>query len=229
MTITEHLEELRWRLIKSLVAVMFGTVAVWGWSADMLGWLARPVGSLVFVAPTEAFFTRLKVALFGGAMIALPIVLHQVWAFTACAMSKDFRRALAFVVPISYVFFVAGVVLSVFVVTPTAIKFLVGYGSTAVAPMLTVGHYVDFVTGLALAFGLVFQLPLVLIFFNRAGLVRRESLARKRRYIYFLGFVFAALLTPGPDVFSQLALAIPIVLLFELSLIAMRWTDDEPA
>ena len=227
MTITEHLEELRWRMLKSIVAVMFGTIAVWGWSAEMLSFLARPVGNLVFVAPTEAFFTRVKVAVFGGAMLALPIVLYQVWAFTACAMSDSLRRAAALIVPFSYVFFLAGAALSIFMVTPSAIHFLIAYGSSEVAPMLTVGNYVEFVTSLALAFGTVFQLPILLIFLQRAGLVKRTVLASKRRYIYFVSFIAAALLTP-PDVISQLALGFPIVLLFEASLFVMRWTSDEP-
>lgn len=228
MTITEHLEELRWRMLKSLVAVFFGTIAVWGWSAEMLSFLARPVGSLVFVAPTEAFFTRVKVAVFGGAMLALPVVLYQIWAFTACAMSASLRKAAAVIVPFSYAFFLAGASLSIFFVTPKAIRFLVAYGSSEVAPMLTVGHYVEFVTSLALAFGIVFQLPIVLLFLQRAGLIRRSALSAKRRYIYFLSFVAAAILTP-PDVISQLALGFPIVFLFEASLFAMRWTPDEPA
>ncbi|PCI37357.1 MAG: twin-arginine translocase subunit TatC [Elusimicrobia bacterium] len=228
MTITDHLEELRWRMLKSLAAILFGMIAVWGWSSEMLSFLAKPVGNLVFVAPTEAFFTRMKVSLFGGALLALPIVLHQVWAFTACAMSPQFRRYATFIVPFSYVFFLAGTALSIFVVTPSAITFLIGYGSTQVAPMLTVGHYVEFVTTLALAFGLVFQLPIALLFFHRAGLIGRASLVEKRRTIYFASFVLAAFLTP-PDVISQVALGLPIIILFEASLFAMRWTGDGDA
>ena len=225
MSITDHLEELRGRLLKTIIAVAFGTIAVWGWSAEMLAFLAKPVGALVFVAPTEAFFTRMKVAFFGGVMLALPIVLHQIWAFTSCAMSPEFRRSAAFIVPFSYLFFLGGAALSIFVVTPSAIVFLIGYGSTAVAPMLTVGHYIEFVTSLALAFGLVFQLPIALMFFHRAGLITRDSLIAKRRYIYFASFVTAAFLTP-PDIISQISLGFPIILLFEASLFAMRWTGD---
>ncbi len=225
MTITDHLEELRSRLLKSLIAVAFGMIAVWGWSSEMLSFLAKPVGALIFVAPTEAFFTRLKVSLFGGLMLALPIVLHQIWAFTSCAMSPALRRSAAFIVPFSYIFFLGGSSLSIFVVTPAAIQFLIGYGSTQVAPMLTVGHYIEFVTSLALAFGLVFQLPVALLFFHRAGFIQRSSLVKKRRYIYFASFVVAALLTP-PDVISQVCLGLPIIVLFEASLFAMRWTGD---
>ena len=226
MTITEHLEELRWRILKSLAAVFIGTAAVWSRSGEALSWLAKPVGSLVFVAPTEAFFTRLKVAMFAGAMLALPFVLYQAWAFTACALPRGARKAVALIVPASYVFFVSGVCLAVFVVVPTAVGFLISYGSTAVTPMLSVASYIEFVVGLSIAFGIVFQLPLVLIFLHRAGLVGRASLAAKRRYIYFAAFVVAAVMTPGPDVFSQFALAIPIILLFEASLLAMRWTGE---
>ncbi|MFH1726737.1 MAG: twin-arginine translocase subunit TatC [Elusimicrobiota bacterium] len=222
MTVTEHLEELRRCLIVCLIALFAGTAVVWFWSGDFLSWLAKPVGGLIFIAPTEAFFTRLKVAMFGGFLLVLPVVLYEAWSFTACAMGEALRRALAFVIPVSYLLFVCGVALAVLVVVPTAVRFLIGYGSADVRPLLTVGGYLDFVAMLSLAFGATFQIPLVMMSLERAGLVSRKALAAKRRYFYVGGFIMAAMLTPGPDVFSQLALAIPIVLLFEASLLVMR-------
>lgn len=226
MTLTEHLEELRGCLIVSLVALLIGTAILWSWSGELLQWLARPVGALVFLGPTEAFFTRLKVALYGGFLLALPVILHQVWSFTACAIGSELRRGIALVLPASYLLFLAGVALAVGFVVPAAVRFLVSYGSELVRPQLAVGQYLDFVTTLSLAFGLVFQLPLALLFLERAGLVSRRWLAAKRRYMYFAGFAAAAMLTPGPDVVSQVALAVPTVLLFELSLLLMRRPDQ---
>jgi len=126
------------------------------------------------------------------------------------------------ILPVSYFLFLSGVSLAVFFVIPNAVRFLMAYGSDQVQPLFAVGAYLEFVTMLALAFGLVFQIPLVLLFLHRAGIVSYEMLASKRRYIYFAGVVMAALLTPGPDVISQIALAIPTVFLFEVTLMIMR-------
>lgn len=226
MTLVEHLEELRTRLIYALLAVAAGTVVAWSWTGEALSWLAGPVGGLVFLAPTEAFFTRLKLALFAGFLLALPVVIYQAWAFTARALGERVRRNIAFLIPASYALFVAGVLLAVFVVVPAATKFLLAYGTENVTPLLSAAEYVAFVGSLAVAFGAVFQLPLVLILLERLGLVHRSALARQRRVIYFLGFVAAAMMTPGPDIISQLALAVPIAVLFELSLLAMRRTPS---
>ncbi len=230
MTLIEHLEELRTRLIRVLAAVAAGTVIVWSWSGEFLSFMARPVGGLVFLAPTEAFLTRFRVAMFGGFLLALPIVLYEAWAFTACALGERLRRSIALVLPASYLLFVTGVLLAVFWVVPTATHFLLAYGSDDVRPLLSAGAYMEFVETLGLAFGAVFQLPLVLLLLNRLGIVQREALAGKRRVAYFLGFVLAAVMTPGPDVISQLSLAVPIALLFELSLLMMRWSEPpDPA
>ncbi|TBR24005.1 twin-arginine translocase subunit TatC [bacterium] len=224
MTLVEHLEELRTRLITALASVAVGTVVAWSWTGEALTWLARPVGGLVFLAPTEAFFVRFKLALFAGFMLALPVVVYQVWAFTARALGERVRRNISFLIPASYLLFIAGVLLAVLVVVPTAVKFLVAYGTENVKPLLSAGEYVAFVGSLAVAFGAVFQLPLVLILLERLGVVNRAALSRQRRVVYFAGFVAAAMMTPGPDVISQLALALPIALLFELSLLVMRFS-----
>lgn len=225
MSLVEHLDELRTRLIHILAAVAAGTVIIWSWSGEFMSFMAKPVGGLVFLAPTEAFLTRFRVAMFGGFLLALPVVLYEVWAFTACALGERMRRSIALVLPVSYLLFVFGVLLAVFWVVPTATHFLVAYGSDDVRPLLSAGAYMEFVETLGLAFGAVFQLPLVLLLLNWLGFVSRETLAGKRRVAYFLGFVLAAVMTPGPDVISQMSLAIPIALLFELSLLAMRWSE----
>jgi sec-independent protein translocase protein TatC len=222
MPLVEHLEELRSRLIVSLCAWALGTAALWGCSGWILTWLARPAGGLVFLAPTEAFFTRLKVAMFGGFLAALPLVLYEAWAFTACAMGLELRRVVRVLLPLSYLLFMAGAALSLFVVVPAAMRFLTACGTENVRPFMAVGPYVEFAAGLSMAFGAVFQLPLVLVGLNRAGLVSRETLSDKRPYVYVGAFIAAGVLTPGPDVFSQLALAFPTLALFELSLLAMR-------
>lgn len=229
MPLTEHLEELRGRLIRCLLSLAVGTAVAWAWSGDFLSWLARPVGGLVFLTPTEAFFTRLKTAMYGGFLLTLPILLHQAWGFTAVAMGRGLKRVLVLIVPASFVLFLSGIALSVFVVVPAAMRFLVAYGSSDIRPMLTVSAYLEFITTLSLAFGVVFQIPLVLILLQKAGIVTREGLASRRRYVILGAFIVGGALTPGPDVFSQVCLAIPVIILFEIALLVMAWQSKPDA
>lgn len=216
-----HLIELRQRLIWSLVILGVGMAACYPWSGDFLDWLARgAAGGVYFTAPTEAFMMRMKAAALLGAAATLPLLLHQVWLFVARALSPELRRALVRLLPLSYILFVLGASLAIFVVVPAAMKFLLSYGSADIQPLLTLAAYLQFVGSLALAFGLAFQLPIVLWGLNKAGLVSRQALARRRRYGYVAIFAAAAFMTPGPDIFSQLALAVPAVILFEVTL----WT-----
>lgn len=217
----EHLVELRARLIVSLIALGLGTVLAYQWSGQLLSWLARPAGGLVFTAPAEAFMTRLKVAVFGGFLLTLPIILTQAWLFVARALNPTIRRSTLKLLPFSYLLFLAGAALALFVVVPAATSFLLAYGSADIRPMMTLSAYMAFATQLAAALGCVFQVPLVMLALGRMGVITRQDCSSRRPYIYLLAFIGAALLSPGPDVFSQVALAVPFVLLFELTLLVM--------
>ena len=222
MPLVEHLAELQRRLLWSLLILAVGSIVVFHFSGVALAWLARPVGTLVFIAPTEAFYTRCRVAVFGGFALTLPLLLHQVWLFAARAVDQRWRGLLLCLAPLAYLLFLLGASLCLLVVVPAAMRFLLSYGAEGVRPMLTLSAYLDFVTGLALAFGAVFELPLVLYGLNRVGIIERRRVTTYRRQVWFLCFVGAAFLTPGPDMVSQIALAVPAVVLFELSLLAMR-------
>ncbi|MBI4676396.1 MAG: twin-arginine translocase subunit TatC [Elusimicrobia bacterium] len=222
MPLTAHLGELRRRLIVALAAALGGTALMFHWSGALLELISRPVGRLVFLAPTDAFMTRLKIALFGGFLLSLPVILHQVWGFVARALDESWRGPLRRLVSISYFLFVGGAGLAYFIVLPAAMRFLLACGSQSVEPLLSVSAYVGFAAALCVAFGAVFQLPLVLFILNRAGLVSKETLRAKRSYAYVLAFLLAAFLTPGPDVFSQVALAAPTLILFEITLLVLR-------
>ncbi|MBI5629494.1 MAG: twin-arginine translocase subunit TatC [Elusimicrobia bacterium] len=222
MPLAEHLIELRERLILCLLAWGVAAAAVYRYSGAALSWLVRPAGTLVFLAPTEAFMTRLKVGCYGGFMLAFPFIFSQAWLFVARAFDKNWRRKLVPILPASFFLFLLGSGLCLTVVVPAAMRFLLAYGTENLKPLLSLGAYLDFALGLALSFGLAFQLPLVLYLLNQAGLVSRTQLASWRRPAYFLCFVSAAFLTPGPDVISQASLALPAALLYELSLLLMR-------
>ncbi|MBI5882952.1 MAG: twin-arginine translocase subunit TatC [Elusimicrobia bacterium] len=219
--LTEHLAELRRRLIVSLVSIAAGTAVLFHWSGGLLELVAKPAGRLYFTGPTDAFMTRVKLSLFGGLILALPVVLFQVWGFVARALDQSWRGPLRLMAAASYFLFLGGVGLAYFVVLPAAMRFLLACGSQSVQPLMAVDSYVGFAAALCIAFGAVFQLPLALIVLNKAGIVSREFLKSKRSYAYVLAFLVAAFLTPGPDVFSQVALAIPTLILYEITLLVL--------
>lgn len=220
MPFTEHLVELRRRIIAALIIWGAGSALAFEYSDKFLDWLARPVGQLVFIAPAEAFHTRIKLALYCGFILTLPLLLHQVWLFTARALDRRWRMRLLTMVPLSYGLFIVGVGISLYAVVPAAMKFFLSYGSAGVRPLITLSAYLGFVETLSLAFGAVFQFPLVLYILNWMGIIEKSQLAPYRRLIYFVCFIVPALFTP--DVVGQISLAVCTILLFELSLLAMR-------
>lgn len=223
MTVLEHLEELRRRIFVCLLAVLAASAVTYGYSGIILGWLAKPAGSLVFSAPAEAFFIRLKIALFSGLFISMPVVLFQAWKFVVQALTGRERKALVWILPVSYALFGMGAALALFFVIPSAVRFLLAYGSPEMTPLLNVSAYFEFVLALALAFGALFQLPLFLFFLKWLGIMTVRQMAGYRRVVYVASFVLAAFLTPGPDVFSQVVLAVPTILLYEISIFVMRY------
>lgn len=219
MPLIEHIVELRRRLILALAWTGAGSVAAYQFSGSIITRLARPVGTLVFIAPAEAFLVRVKIAIFGGFLLSLPAVLYQAWLFMARAFAPGLRRYLKRAIPISYLLFLTGSALALYLVIPAAMKFFLSYETSDLKPLIGVGAYLHFTALMVLAFGSVFQLPLVLIALNRLGMVGKSQLKAQRRVVYFLGFVLGAVLTP--DVFSQTVLAVSAIVLFEGALLAM--------
>jgi sec-independent protein translocase protein TatC len=220
MPFSQHLVELRERLIWSLVILAGGSAIAYNFAQPFLDWLARPVGQLVFIAPAEAFHTRFKLAFYGGFLLTLPLLLHQVWLFTARALPPVWRRRLLTMLPLSYFLFLGGVLLCNLLVVPAAVRFFLGFSSAGVKPLITLDAYLKFVTSLSLAFGAVFQFPLVLYTLNWMGLLSKAAVKPQRRVVYFVSFVIPAFFTP--DIIGQCSLAGCIIVLFELTLLAMK-------
>jgi sec-independent protein translocase protein TatC len=226
MSFMEHLGELRVRIVRGLVALLAGTVIALPFSQQLVDWLARPVTrlnySLVFTAPAEAFWVQMKVGLIVGVFIAAPGILWQVWAFIAPGLHAHERKyALPFVV-IGSLLFIGGGAFSLFVVTPYAIQFLLSYARPGLQPMITLQNHVDFLLKFTLAFGAVFELPLVLTILARLGVVNAKMLAKNRKYAILGAFVAGAVLTPTPDAFNQALMAGPLVLLYEVGIVCAR-------
>lgn len=231
---TSHLEELRGRLIKCFIAVGVGFVLSYGFKEILFEILVRPLvkvmaegDHLIFTGLPEAFFTYLKVALLSGLMLASPVILYQFWMFVAPGLYKKERRLLGPIVLLSSFFFIAGALFGYFIVFPWGFKFFLGFATESIRPLPAMKEYLSFSAKLLLAFGLVFELPMVLTFLARMGVVSVDFLKRNRKYALLLFFVGAAILTP-PDVVTQIMMALPLMLLYEISIIGARIFGRKP-
>lgn len=223
MSLVQHLTELRMRLIKSLLAITGGSVVAYGFIEDIMHYLTEPVGKLYYLQPSEAFFTYLKVAVAAGFLLALPVVFYHVWRFFLPALTKNERKVLGIVVPVSVLLFFAGLAFSFFFVLPAAVRFFMGFGSPELTAMFSVDRYFDFVLTFVIPFGFVFELPLVITILGSLGLVSSAFLQRQQRVVIFLAFIIAAIITPTPDVFTQSMLALPMIILYEVGYLIVRY------
>jgi sec-independent protein translocase protein TatC len=223
-TLIEHLTELRKRLIVCLATVFICSVICYLVVKKILFFLMAPVGELVFIAPHEAFVAYLKLSLIAGVFVASPIILYQVWRFVSSGLKQDEKKYLIFYVPLSFIFFLGGGLFAYFLILPLGLKFLLGLGTDILKPMISLKYYISFAGMLLLAFGIVFELPLVIMFLTKIGLVTPKVLRKKRKYIVFLIFIIAALLTP-PDVITQLLMAGPLILLYEISILLSKFVS----
>ncbi len=221
MTLIEHLTELRARLIRSLLAIALGFIITYSFSLKIFEVLKKPVGNLVFLSPTEAFFTRLKVSFFAGFLLALPYILWETWGFVSIALKKHEKKYTILFVVFALIFFILGGSFGFFVILPLGLRFLLGYGLPGVSPMLSVGKYTSFVIAVILVFGTVFEMPLFFLFLAKLGIITPRFMSKNRPYIVLIIFILAALLTP-PDVVTQVLLALPMLVLYEISLILVK-------
>ncbi|MBI4665995.1 MAG: twin-arginine translocase subunit TatC [Nitrospinae bacterium] len=220
---TSHLEEFRWRLIYCLVTVGVAFALLYGVSDQIFLFIKKPIGvDLVFLAPAEAFFVYLKLALYMAVIVSMPVILYHTWEFVAPGLLDTERRFTGLFVVFGVLFFAAGAAFCYFVVLPYGLKFLIAYGGEGLKPMISVGNYISFVFMFLLAFGLIFEMPLVIVFVTRLGITTPEWFAKQRSYFVVGNFVVAAILTPTPDVVSQLMMAVPMMFLFELGIIAAK-------
>jgi sec-independent protein translocase protein TatC len=230
MPLTAHLEELRRKLIISGVAWLVAFLACYTYAEKLFDLIAGPVRqalpkgtALVFITATEPFFTYLKIGALAGLLVALPVIFWQIWSFIAPGLYHNEKRYIIPFVLVSTLCFVGGAFFGYRFVFPMAFKVLIefGTGSGELNAMLSMGSYLSLSSKLLLAFGLVFELPVVIFFLARMGLVDYKMLARNRKFALLAAFVVGAVLTP-PDVFSQTALALPFIVLYEIGIIVAR-------
>ena len=223
MSIIAHLEELRKRLIYSIAAVAVGSGVAYFYIDEIMRCLTAPAGKLYYMQPAEAFFTYLKIAVFGGFLLALPIIFYEIWRFILPALTVRERKALLLIVPLSVVLFVVGIVFSFTLVLPAAIRFFIGFGTDNLEPLFSLGKYLDFVLAVIQPVWLNIEMPLNIVVIAKLGLVVSAFLLNHQRIVVFLSFVIGAVISPTPDVFSQTMIAVPMILLYEISYVIVRF------
>jgi len=232
--LTTHLQEIRKRLILSFIAVGAGFLICYGFSDSIFDILAAPIikvmpagSTLIFRSTAEAFFTYMKVGFVAGLTLASPFILYQIWGFVSRRLDQDKKRyVLPFVLAGSF-FFALGILFGYFVVLPFGCKFLLKYATQSIRPMPDMNAYLSFSVKFLLAFGLVFEFPVILLILARIGAIDAKMLAQKRRYAILLIFIFALIITP-PDIISQVLMALPLMGLYEVGILLCKIFEKKP-
>lgn len=221
----EHLNELRERLIHSLLALVVGFAIAYYFIDSIFDIIAKPLkqvlpegSNIIFVAYSEGFFAYLKLAFVCGIFIASPIILYEIWAFIAPGLYRHEKRIILPLAFISSLCFVGGGLFGYFVVFPAAFGFFAGYSGAGLKLMPNITEYLSLAMHLLFAFGLVFELPVAMLCLGLLGVIDVEKLKKWRRYAILIAFIIAAIFTPTPDVINQTLMAIPLVLLYELGI-----------
>ncbi|HWR38374.1 MAG TPA: twin-arginine translocase subunit TatC [Patescibacteria group bacterium] len=223
MSLVDHLQELRRRLITIIIAIALGSGVCYFYAAELVHIITAPAGKLYYMNPAEAFFSYLKVSVFAGFLLALPVVLHQLWAFIVPAMTTKERKAGLFLVPTSVLLFFVGLAFSYFFVLPAGIKFFMGFATEDLQPLFSLGQYLSFVISFLVPFGFIFELPLLIMVLAKLGIISSRFLQTKRKLVLVMSFVIGAVISPTPDVFSQTMIAVPMIILYEVSILIVKY------
>lgn len=222
LTVTGHLEELRNRVIVCLVALAAASAASFPFSSAILGALKAPaggaIGTLVYFSPEEAFLVYFKISVISGLVVTFPLIAYEVWAFASPAIGYGLRPRGALFVAASAAAFAAGCAFAYFCLLPAALKFLLSIGRDELTPMISAPRYISFASGVILACGAVFEMPVASFFFARAGIINARLMRRSFKYALVAILIISAVITPTPDAFNMMALALPMVGLYELSI-----------
>jgi len=226
MPLTAHLEELRWRLIKALLAITVAFIAVYNFADVLFELLTRPLIALqegpvqlIGTGVTEAFFTKLKVSAIAALFLASPVIFYQIWLFVAPGLYDTEKRYAKPFVFFATIFFVMGAAFCYIVVFPVGYRFfLAEYATIGVSPSIRISEYLSFTSRMLLAFGMTFELPVITFFLARLGMVTHQMMLGYFRYAVLVIVIVAAVLTPGPDVASQMLMAGPLLILYIVSI-----------
>jgi sec-independent protein translocase protein TatC len=220
----QHLEELRKRIIHVVLCIIGAFILCWNFSEQLLAPFARLLGTkMVFLTPMEALMAYMNISFYASLFLSVPFLAYQIWAFVSPGLYPNEKRYAYLVVPAASLLFLTGLLFCWYLVLPFMIKFLMSYGGDVMTPMISVKAYMSFCLSILLIFGLIFELPLVVVVIHSIGLVSLETLRDFRRYWIVAAFIIAAIITPTPDVFNQTITAVPLVVLYEISLVYIRF------
>jgi sec-independent protein translocase protein TatC len=234
MSLTEHLVELRKRLTRSLIALGVGFCVCYYFKDFIFEIITRPLTKvlpkssyLIYTGLTEAFFTYMKVAFFAALIITSPFILYQTWKFISPGLFPKEKKYVAPFVFFSTLLFVSGVVFGYFIVLPTAFEFFVSFNNEYLRAMLSFQDYLSLFVTFLLGFGVSFELPVFIFFLTKLRIVNAKMLSKQRRYAILVIFVVAAVLTPSPDALSQILMAIPLMILYEISIFVSKFAEKK--
>jgi len=235
MPFTSHLEELRSRLIRIFAVIGTLFIVCYFFKEKLFEVLTIPLvvsmpdnSAMIFTSLPEAFFTYLKVSFFAAIFLASPYILYQIWKFISPGLYKSEKKYVFPFVFFSTIFFIGGSLFAYFVVFPFGFKFFLAFGTELIRPMLSIREYLSFSFRLLLAFGIIFELPILMFFLSRVGLVNSRTLITKRKYAILLVFIIAALFTP-PDIVTQVLMALPLMFLYEASVWVVKMGEKKAA
>jgi sec-independent protein translocase protein TatC len=227
MTFLEHLEELRWRIIWALIGLVIGTIICFifiDFLVDVV--LLRPARNsgahLQNLKPFGQLFLYFQVAMIGGVILSLPNIFYQLWKFIAPALRKNERKYISSIVVFTSFCFICGIVFAYFVMLPLTLKFAAQFGSTTISNQFAIDEYMNIIISVMLGAGLVFELPMISFFLTKLGILKPEYMKKYRRHAIVVIMIAAAFLTPGTDPVSQIILAIPLLLLYEISILISK-------
>lgn len=224
MPFLDHLEELRWTIMRSLVSVVITSIACYIFSKQIVDFLRQPAPEdfqLIYLSPTEGFMIYIKVSIYAGFVVAIPYIAFQLWQFIVPGLLEKERKYVPHIAFFTTVCFLAGAAFAYYLIVPFGLKFLLAFQTDYLSATIAIGKYLGFVVTLILVFGVVFELPVLAFFLSYIGLLTPEFLIKYRRYGIVIIFIAAALLTP-PDVFTQVMLAGPLLILYEVSILVTK-------
>jgi sec-independent protein translocase protein TatC len=234
MGFLDHLEELRWRIIKALIGVVIGSVITFlfiDWIMDSVIFAPAtrtvPPLSIINIRPYGQFLLYMEVILIGGAIISVPNLIYQIWKFIEPALQQNERKYVTGVVIFTSVCFLTGVVFSYYLMVPAALGFFAGFGSTIIENKIAADEYMSFIISLILAAGLVFELPMLSFFLSKIGLLKPAFMRKYRKHAIVIILLIAGIVTPGPDITSQLLLGIPLLILYEISILICKYSQKK--
>ena len=234
MSLTDHLVELRKRLVRSVIILLVGFGACYYYKDFIFDIVTRPLvrvlpqkSYLIYTGLTEAFFVYMKLAFFASLVITCPLIIYQIWKFISPALhSKEKKYVLPFVL-FSTLLFVSGVLFGYFVALPPAFEFFVSFNNQYLQSMISFSDYISLFVTFLLGFGLSFELPVFMFFLAKLGIVNSSMLSRQRKYAILVIFIVAAILTPSPDALSQILMAIPLMFLYEVSIFITKFAGKK--